>query len=87
MEFLLLVCLLMALIIFLSSTKHLLVTLLCLEFLILLLFGLLCYSSYLTYLNSFTYLTLSVCESALGLSLLVTLVRSSGSDQVSMLDG
>nr|BCW86835.1 NADH dehydrogenase subunit 4L [Drepanosurus hatanakai]BCW86848.1 NADH dehydrogenase subunit 4L [Drepanosurus hatanakai] len=87
MESLLLICLFMALIIFLSSTKHLLVTLLCLEFLVLLLFGVLCYSSCLTYLNSFTYLTLSVCESALGLSLLVTLVRSSGSDRVSMLDG
>nr|QXF29964.1 NADH dehydrogenase subunit 4L [Artemia salina] len=74
------------LLIFSSSNKHLLVTLLSLEFLILLLFGVLMYSDYMSMINAFTFLSISVCEGALGLSVLVSLVRSSGSDQVLLLN-
>nr|UAM92224.1 NADH dehydrogenase subunit 4L [Branchinecta gaini] len=74
------------LVIFLSSSKHLLVTLLSLELLILMLFVFLCFYLEFSYLNTFCFLTIAVCESALGLSLLVSLVRSSGSDLVLMLN-
>nr|YP_009128550.1 NADH dehydrogenase subunit 4L [Phallocryptus tserensodnomi]AJP76848.1 NADH dehydrogenase subunit 4L [Phallocryptus tserensodnomi] len=70
----------LSLIIFLSSSKHLLVSLLCLEFLILLLFFFLCYSPENSFLSCFYFLTIGVCEGALGLSTLVSLVRSEGSD-------
>nr|AVN68144.1 NADH dehydrogenase subunit 4L [Cryptocercus punctulatus] len=66
-----------------SSRKHLLITLLSLEFLVLILFFLLYY-----YLTMFLYelyfvvvfLTFSVCEGTLGLSILVSVVRSYGND-------
>nr|AFP72825.1 NADH dehydrogenase subunit 4L [Artemia sp.]QPB69783.1 NADH dehydrogenase subunit 4L [Artemia urmiana] len=78
--------LLLGLLIFSSSSKHLLVTLLSLEFLILLLFSLLVYSNYMSMMNAFVFLSITVCEGALGLSVLVSLVRSSGSDQVQFLN-
>nr|YP_008080715.1 NADH dehydrogenase subunit 4L [Artemia tibetiana]YP_010735567.1 NADH dehydrogenase subunit 4L [Artemia sorgeloosi]AFP72839.1 NADH dehydrogenase subunit 4L [Artemia tibetiana]AFP72852.1 NADH dehydrogenase subunit 4L [Artemia tibetiana]UZP16829.1 NADH dehydrogenase subunit 4L [Artemia tibetiana]UZP16842.1 NADH dehydrogenase subunit 4L [Artemia tibetiana]UZP16855.1 NADH dehydrogenase subunit 4L [Artemia tibetiana] len=78
--------LLLGLLIFSSSSKHLLVTLLSLEFLILLLFSLLMYSNHMSMMNAFTFLSITVCEGALGLSVLVSLVRSSGSDQVQFLN-
>nr|YP_005351200.1 NADH dehydrogenase subunit 4L [Periplaneta americana]ADD71935.1 NADH dehydrogenase subunit 4L [Periplaneta americana] len=69
--------------VFSSNRKHLLVTLLSLEFIVLILFLML-----YTYLNSFNYelffsmvfLTFSVCEGALGLSILVSMIRSYGND-------
>nr|YP_010621002.1 NADH dehydrogenase subunit 4L [Periplaneta constricta]WAX39385.1 NADH dehydrogenase subunit 4L [Periplaneta constricta] len=69
--------------VFSSNRKHLLVTLLSLEFIVLVLFLML----YL-YLNMFNYelffsmvfLTFSVCEGALGLSILVSMIRSHGND-------
>nr|WGO58181.1 NADH dehydrogenase subunit 4L [Centrocolumna ericea] len=69
--------------VFSSNRKHLLVTLLSLEFIVLILY-LILYS----YLNSFNYelffsmvfLTFSVCEGALGLSILVSMIRSYGND-------
>nr|AVN68114.1 NADH dehydrogenase subunit 4L [Carbrunneria paramaxi] len=69
--------------VFSSNRKHLLVTLLSLEFIMLVLYIVL-YS----YLNSFNYelvfsmvfLTFSVCEGALGLSILVSMIRSYGND-------
>nr|AVN67685.1 NADH dehydrogenase subunit 4L [Symploce pallens] len=69
--------------VFSSNRKHLLVTLLSLEFIVLMLYVVM----YL-YLNSFNYelffsmifLTFSVCEGALGLSILVSMVRSYGND-------
>nr|AVN67674.1 NADH dehydrogenase subunit 4L [Symploce macroptera] len=69
--------------VFSSNRKHLLITLLSLEFIVLLLY-IIMYS----YLNSFNYelffsmvfLTFSVCEGALGLSILVSMVRSYGND-------
>nr|ALF04110.1 NADH dehydrogenase subunit 4L [Styloperla sp. YZD-2015] len=66
-----------------SKCKHLLLTLLSLEFLVLSLFLLL-----FMFLNNFNYelffsmifLTFSVCEGALGLSILVSMVRTHGND-------
>nr|YP_010471348.1 NADH dehydrogenase subunit 4L [Illeis koebelei]UHJ19225.1 NADH dehydrogenase subunit 4L [Illeis koebelei]UVF63306.1 NADH dehydrogenase subunit 4L [Illeis koebelei]UXW88400.1 NADH dehydrogenase subunit 4L [Illeis cincta] len=65
------------------NRKHLLTMLLSMEFVILVLFFFIYY-----YLISFNYelyfvlffLTMSVCESALGLSLLVSMIRSYGND-------
>nr|YP_010621041.1 NADH dehydrogenase subunit 4L [Periplaneta svenhedini]WAX39424.1 NADH dehydrogenase subunit 4L [Periplaneta svenhedini] len=69
--------------VFSSNRKHLLITLLSLEFIVLVLFLML-----YIYLNSFNYelffsmvfLTFSVCEGALGLSILVSMIRSYGND-------
>nr|AVN68202.1 NADH dehydrogenase subunit 4L [Melanozosteria sp. Cairns, Australia] len=69
--------------VFSSNRKHLLVTLLSLEFIVLILFLML-----YNYLNEFNYelyfsmvfLTFSVCEGALGLSILVSMIRSYGND-------
>lgn len=69
---------------FISKRKHLLATLLRLEGLILMIFALLYYSS--TELVSFqgfmlVFLTVAACEGALGLSLLVVMVRNHGGDR------
>nr|AVN68052.1 NADH dehydrogenase subunit 4L [Beybienkoa kurandanensis] len=69
--------------VFSSNRKHLLVTLLSLEYIVLMLYLLL-----YNYLNLFNYelffsmvfLTFSVCEGALGLSILVSMIRSCGND-------
>nr|QDP18088.1 NADH dehydrogenase subunit 4L [Monistria discrepans] len=69
--------------VFSSSRKHLLVVLLSLEYIVLSLFMLI-----IIYLFSFNYdyyfpvifLVFSVCEGALGLSILVSMIRSHGSD-------
>ena len=69
--------------VFSSNRKHLLITLLRLEFLVLILF----FSLYI-YLNTINYelyfsvvfLTFSVCEGALGLSILVSIIRGYGND-------
>nr|YP_003734737.1 NADH dehydrogenase subunit 4L [Eupolyphaga sinensis]ACO07086.1 NADH dehydrogenase subunit 4L [Eupolyphaga sinensis] len=69
--------------VFSSNRKHLLITLLSLEFLVLILF----FSLYI-YLNTINYelyfsvvfLTFSVCEGALGLSILVSMIRGYGND-------
>nr|AQP29232.1 NADH dehydrogenase subunit 4L [Microtermes sp. B TB-2017] len=69
--------------VFCSSRSHLLITLLSLEFIVLVLY----FSVYL-YLCSFNYslffvvyfLVFSVCEGSLGLSILVSMVRSYGND-------
>ncbi len=69
---------------FISKRKHLLGTLLSLEGLILIVFGLFYYYSLLTIsLQGFllVFLTLAACEGALGLSLLVSIVRGYGGDQ------
>jgi NADH-ubiquinone oxidoreductase chain 4L len=68
---------------FASKRKHLLATLLSLEGLILIVFGFFYY--FRAYLISFqgfllVFLTLAACEGALGLSLLVLIVRGYGSD-------
>nr|APX39793.1 NADH dehydrogenase subunit 4L [Pachybrachis sp. ReAss_5] len=65
--------------------KHLLLMLLSLEFLVITLyFGLfmiLGYYSY-EYFFSLIFLVMSVCEGALGLSILVMMIRSSGNDYI-----
>nr|AVN68274.1 NADH dehydrogenase subunit 4L [Tryonicus parvus] len=69
--------------VFCFNHKHLLITLLSLEFIVLILYLMICF-----YLNMFNYelffslvfLTFSVCEGALGLSILVSMVRMYGND-------
>uniref|UniRef100_A0AAU7YT72 NADH-ubiquinone oxidoreductase chain 4L n=1 Tax=Rhaphidophora duxiu TaxID=3229864 RepID=A0AAU7YT72_9ORTH len=69
--------------VFCSKRKHLLATLLSLEFIVLSLFLML-----FVYLNiymfelffSMVFLTFSVCEGALGLSILVSMIRTHGND-------
>nr|URX54145.1 NADH dehydrogenase subunit 4L [Glyptotermes sp. 15 AB-2022a]URX54158.1 NADH dehydrogenase subunit 4L [Glyptotermes sp. 15 AB-2022a]URX54197.1 NADH dehydrogenase subunit 4L [Glyptotermes sp. 15 AB-2022a] len=69
--------------IFCSSRKHLLITLLSLEFLVLTLFitiyFYLCLFNYELYFVML-FLVLSVCEGALGLSILVSMIRGFGND-------
>nr|YP_010443280.1 NADH dehydrogenase subunit 4L [Danaus genutia]UTE83801.1 NADH dehydrogenase subunit 4L [Danaus genutia]UXR11464.1 NADH dehydrogenase subunit 4L [Danaus genutia] len=69
--------------IFVSKHKHLLVVLLSLEFIVLSLF--LFMMMYLMMINYNMYmlmvfLVFSVCEGALGLSILVTMIRTHGND-------
>nr|YP_010999342.1 NADH dehydrogenase subunit 4L [Cricotopus trifascia]WPM93188.1 NADH dehydrogenase subunit 4L [Cricotopus trifascia] len=73
----------MGLIAFISSRKHLLSILLSLEFIVLSLFFLL--FLFLNLLNfevyfSMMFLTFSVCEGALGVSILVSMIRTHGND-------
>nr|YP_009995398.1 NADH dehydrogenase subunit 4L [Ochthebius himalayae]QNP09814.1 NADH dehydrogenase subunit 4L [Ochthebius himalayae] len=68
---------------FCIKRKHLLLMLLSLEFIILSLYYMM--FIYLSYYNneyyfSMIFMTMSVCEGALGLSLLVSLIRSHGND-------
>nr|QXG19263.1 NADH dehydrogenase subunit 4L [Drosophila heteroneura]QXG19497.1 NADH dehydrogenase subunit 4L [Drosophila planitibia]QXG19536.1 NADH dehydrogenase subunit 4L [Drosophila silvestris] len=73
----------MGLFCFVSNRKHLLSMLLSLEFLVLILFFLLfIYLNMLNYENYFSmmFLTFSVCEGALGLSILVSMIRTHGND-------
>nr|ALO70703.1 NADH deshydrogenase subunit 4L [Medon apicalis] len=68
---------------FCLNRKHFLMLLLSLEFIVLSL-----YLNLFIYLNEFTYeyyfsmifLTMSVCEGALGLSILVSMIRTHGND-------
>nr|ASN65933.1 NADH dehydrogenase subunit 4L [Australicapitona hopei] len=69
--------------VFCSKRKHLLLMLLSLEFIILSLYGLLfIYLSMYDYEYYFSmmFLTFCVCESVLGLSILVSLIRTHGDD-------
>nr|YP_010865925.1 NADH dehydrogenase subunit 4L [Sinopanorpa tincta]WGT92134.1 NADH dehydrogenase subunit 4L [Sinopanorpa tincta] len=69
--------------VFSSKRKHLLVTLLSLEFIVLslyfIMFMYLNFYSYETYF-SMMFLVFSVCEGALGLSILVSMIRTHGND-------
>nr|YP_009379007.1 NADH dehydrogenase subunit 4L [Pachycerina decemlineata]ARI44221.1 NADH dehydrogenase subunit 4L [Pachycerina decemlineata] len=77
------ILLMMGFFMFVSNRKHLLSMLLSLEYIVLSLFLLL-----FIFLNLFNYesffsmmfLTFSVCEGALGLSILVSMIRSHGND-------
>nr|YP_009441704.1 NADH dehydrogenase subunit 4L [Hydrochus carinatus]AOY39236.1 NADH dehydrogenase subunit 4L [Hydrochus carinatus] len=63
--------------------KHLLLMLLSLEFIVVsLYFNMFIYLSYFNYEYYFSmiFLTMSVCEGALGLSILVSLIRTHGND-------
>nr|YP_009694058.1 NADH dehydrogenase subunit 4L [Indonemoura jacobsoni]QEI04326.1 NADH dehydrogenase subunit 4L [Indonemoura jacobsoni] len=69
--------------VFISKRKHLLLTLLSLELMVLSLFLLL--FIYLNLINyelffGMVFLTFSVCEGALGLSILVSMIRTHGND-------
>nr|YP_010172398.1 NADH dehydrogenase subunit 4L [Biston thoracicaria]QSH89376.1 NADH dehydrogenase subunit 4L [Biston thoracicaria] len=69
--------------IFVSKYKHLLIILLSLEFMVLSIFFF--FLNYLLYMNYEMYmlmvfLVFSVCEGALGLSILVSLIRTHGND-------
>nr|YP_010868514.1 NADH dehydrogenase subunit 4L [Apatetica glabra]WGU20047.1 NADH dehydrogenase subunit 4L [Apatetica glabra] len=69
--------------VFCLKRKHLLLMLLSLEFVVLsLYFMLFIYLSYysLEFYFSMIFLTMSVCEGALGLSILVSLIRTHGND-------
>nr|AKN78906.1 NADH dehydrogenase subunit 4L [Chromatomyia horticola] len=68
---------------FISNRKHLLSMLLTLEYIVICLFFIL--FIYLMYMDfelyfSMMFLTFSVCEGALGLSILVSLIRTHGND-------
>nr|AFK30668.1 NADH dehydrogenase subunit 4L [Drosophila albomicans] len=68
---------------FVSNRKHLLSMLLSLEFIVLILFFMLfIYLNLMNYENYFSmmFLTFSVCEGALGLSILVSMIRTHGND-------
>nr|UPL65916.1 NADH dehydrogenase subunit 4L [Pilophorus typicus] len=76
------------LIVFCSIRKHLLVTLLSLEYLVLCVFMFLMYFVIFCLGNIYMimiFLTFSVCEGVLGLSVLVGLIRCHGNDQVKSL--
>nr|YP_010587753.1 NADH dehydrogenase subunit 4L [Smittia aterrima]WAB46362.1 NADH dehydrogenase subunit 4L [Smittia aterrima] len=68
---------------FVMNRKHLLSTLLSLEFIVLSLFLMLMlylnYFDYILYFSMF-FLTFSVCEGALGVSILVSMIRTHGND-------
>nr|ASY98583.1 NADH dehydrogenase subunit 4L [Camelomantis moultoni] len=71
------------LLVFSSKRKHLLMTLLSLEFIVLVLFIILYY--YVVVMSGELYLTMfflsfAVCEGALGLSILVSMIRTHGND-------
>nr|ATN41238.1 NADH dehydrogenase subunit 4L [Endopterygota sp. 24 LC-2017] len=77
------VMLIMGFFVFISSRKHLLSMLLSLEYIVLCLFLLMfIYLNLLNYENYFSmmFLTFSVCEGALGLSILVSMIRTHGND-------
>nr|YP_009654923.1 NADH dehydrogenase subunit 4L [Menida violacea]QCI09900.1 NADH dehydrogenase subunit 4L [Menida violacea] len=86
MEYILLFNMFSGLVVFCSTRKHLLLSLLSLEYMVLCLFLILSlvlmtygYEMYF----SLMFLVFTVCEGALGLSILVTLVRSQGNDYLS----
>nr|YP_009110129.1 NADH dehydrogenase subunit 4L [Papilio helenus]AIW64823.1 NADH dehydrogenase subunit 4L [Papilio helenus]AJK90710.1 NADH dehydrogenase subunit 4L [Papilio helenus]WAR69103.1 NADH dehydrogenase subunit 4L [Papilio helenus]WIL10272.1 NADH dehydrogenase subunit 4L [Papilio helenus] len=69
--------------IFISKHKHLLIVLLSLEFIVLSIFFLLViYLNYIEYdmYMLMIFLLFSVCEGALGLSILVSMIRTHGND-------
>nr|YP_010165341.1 NADH dehydrogenase subunit 4L [Drosophila busckii]QRN73913.1 NADH dehydrogenase subunit 4L [Drosophila busckii]QXG19172.1 NADH dehydrogenase subunit 4L [Drosophila busckii] len=73
----------LALFCFVSNRKHLLSMLLSLEFIVLILFFIMfIYLNMMSYENYFSmmFLTFSVCEGALGLSILVSMIRTHGND-------
>lgn len=76
------------LIVFCLTHKHILIALLSLEFIVIILY-LTLFTILIIFGNDFYFILLflvfSVCEGALGLSILVRLVRSEGNDYVSSL--
>nr|YP_010254912.1 NADH dehydrogenase subunit 4L [Polyura narcaeus]QUA05851.1 NADH dehydrogenase subunit 4L [Polyura narcaeus]USN94455.1 NADH dehydrogenase subunit 4L [Polyura narcaeus]WHE44888.1 NADH dehydrogenase subunit 4L [Polyura narcaeus] len=69
--------------IFVSKHKHLLIVLMSLEFIVLSIFFLLLLYLMMIYFNMYmlmVFLVFSVCEGALGLSILVSMIRTHGND-------
>lgn len=82
-RFVIIIIFLLGNIIFVSKHKHLLITLISLEFIVLRIFFLMIL--YLIIINYNIYilivfLVFSVCEGALGLSILVSIIRTHGND-------
>lgn len=78
-----LVLFIFSLIVFVSNRKHLLITLISLEFIVLILYGviLLCLNIIgYEYYYRIVFLTFRVCEGSLGLSIMVSLIRTHGND-------
>nr|QKY63919.1 NADH dehydrogenase subunit 4L [Triatoma vitticeps] len=76
------------LVVFCSMRKHLLLTLLSLEFLVLalyFLFYLFLSMFHLSYYFILVFLTFAVCEGAMGLGVLVSMIRCHGNDNISSL--
>nr|YP_009485587.1 NADH dehydrogenase subunit 4L [Amblythyreus gestroi]AVZ00723.1 NADH dehydrogenase subunit 4L [Amblythyreus gestroi] len=74
--------------VFCSMRKHILLTLLSLEFMVLgLYYMFFCFLYNYNMMNYFilVFLTFTVCEGALGLGVLVSLIRSHGNDYISSL--
>lgn len=74
---------LFSLVVFISNRKHLLITLISLEFIVLVLYLVIYnYLIIIFYERYFAiiFLTFRVCEGALGLSILVSLIRTHGND-------
>nr|YP_003097173.1 NADH dehydrogenase subunit 4L [Psacothea hilaris]ACR44362.1 NADH dehydrogenase subunit 4L [Psacothea hilaris] len=72
-------------VVFTLNRKHLLIMLLSLEFIVVsLYFNMLIYLASLNYEYFFSmiFLTMSVCEGALGLSILVNMIRTHGNDYI-----
>nr|YP_009045477.1 NADH dehydrogenase subunit 4L [Argynnis childreni]AHA03828.1 NADH dehydrogenase subunit 4L [Argynnis childreni] len=83
MSFLMIIMFLLGNMIFVSKHKHLLITLMSLEFIVLSVFFLM--MLYLMMINYNMYmlmvfLVFTVCEGALGLSILVSMIRTHGND-------
>nr|YP_010269882.1 NADH dehydrogenase subunit 4L [Polygraphus poligraphus]QXG82900.1 NADH dehydrogenase subunit 4L [Polygraphus poligraphus]UJX85657.1 NADH dehydrogenase subunit 4L [Polygraphus poligraphus] len=75
--------------VYVSSYRHFLLMLLSLEFMVLSVYMLMFMyfiQFYSEYFVALIYLSFSVCEGALGLSLLVYMIRSYGSDYLFLLD-
>nr|YP_010034195.1 NADH dehydrogenase subunit 4L [Arhopalus unicolor]YP_010363586.1 NADH dehydrogenase subunit 4L [Cephalallus oberthueri]QOW83734.1 NADH dehydrogenase subunit 4L [Arhopalus unicolor]UNZ12700.1 NADH dehydrogenase subunit 4L [Cephalallus oberthueri] len=73
------------LIVFSSKRKHLLLMLLSLEFIVLSLYFLIfiyLFNMNYEYYFSMIFLTMSVCEGVLGLSILVMMIRTHGNDYI-----
>nr|YP_009971821.1 NADH dehydrogenase subunit 4L [Deporaus marginatus]QNH68708.1 NADH dehydrogenase subunit 4L [Deporaus marginatus] len=73
------------LIVFSSKRKHLLLMLLSLEFVVISMYmSIFLYLSYMNYEYFFSmiFLSMSVCEGALGLSILVMMIRTYGNDYI-----
>nr|YP_010693429.1 NADH dehydrogenase subunit 4L [Gonopsimorpha nigrosignata]WCB99311.1 NADH dehydrogenase subunit 4L [Gonopsimorpha nigrosignata] len=86
LEYVIFLCFFSSVVLFCSTRKHLLISLLSLEFMVLFsfmfLFLLMLQFGYELYL-CLLFLVFSVCEGALGLSILVKLVRTQGNDYLS----
>nr|YP_010954471.1 NADH dehydrogenase subunit 4L [Lisarda rhypara]WMV02034.1 NADH dehydrogenase subunit 4L [Lisarda rhypara] len=86
--YLIIIMLFCGFLVFCSMRKHLLLTLLSLEFLSLTLFFLFFIYLYfygVSYYFVMVFLVFAVCEGALGLGILVSLIRSHGGDMISSL--